>query len=164
MAFHPRLRIAGELGRNLTCSSNPHRNRKRYQAGTKLLAYGMQIPIVEGLYPLRFENHNPNRPCTRWSEHPKSQTHKPQSQNLGRCQAAAGRRIAQLPATRPLRAPSSGQRITNKQSYTLPFPLCNTGCHGVCDSRGMLFLSCFWALLSASGTAGNISSKKTLNF
>ena len=36
-AFHPRPQIASELGRNLTRSSNLHRNRKQVLAGTKFL-------------------------------------------------------------------------------------------------------------------------------
>ena len=40
VAFHPRPQIAGDLGHVITCSSNSHRNRKRFPRRNETSAYG----------------------------------------------------------------------------------------------------------------------------
>ena len=46
VAFHRRPQIASDLGRNITCSSNPHRSRKRFSSGNKMFALWPQIQIA----------------------------------------------------------------------------------------------------------------------
>ena len=43
VAFHPRPQIASDLGRNVTRSFNPHRNRKKFPSGNEILAYGRRF-------------------------------------------------------------------------------------------------------------------------
>ena len=43
MASHPRPQIASDLGRNVTRSFNPHRNRNQFPSGNKILAYGRRF-------------------------------------------------------------------------------------------------------------------------
>ena len=43
MAFHPRPPIASDLGRNVTRSFNPHRNRNQFPSGNEILAYGRRF-------------------------------------------------------------------------------------------------------------------------
>ena len=43
VAFHPRPQIASDLGRNITCSLNPHRNRNQFPSGNEILAYGRRF-------------------------------------------------------------------------------------------------------------------------
>ena len=38
VAFHPRPQIASDLGRNVTRSFNPHRNRNQFPSGNEILA------------------------------------------------------------------------------------------------------------------------------
>ena len=40
VAFHPRPQIASDLGRNVTRSFNPHRNRNQFPSGNEVSAYG----------------------------------------------------------------------------------------------------------------------------
>ena len=43
VAFHPRPQIASDLGRNVTRSFNPHRNRNQFPSGNESLAYGRRF-------------------------------------------------------------------------------------------------------------------------
>ena len=43
VAFHPRPQIASDLGRNVTRSFNPHRNRNQFPSGNEILAYGRRF-------------------------------------------------------------------------------------------------------------------------
>ena len=43
VAFHPRPQIASDLGRNITRSFNPHRNRNQFPSGNEILAYGRRF-------------------------------------------------------------------------------------------------------------------------
>ena len=43
VAFHPRPQIASDLGRNVTRSVNPHRNRNQFPSGNEILAYGRRF-------------------------------------------------------------------------------------------------------------------------
>ena len=43
VAFHPRPQIASDLGRNITRSFNPHRNRNQFPSGNGVLAYGRRF-------------------------------------------------------------------------------------------------------------------------
>ena len=43
VAFHPRPQIASDLGRNVTRSFNPHRNRNQFPSGNETLAYGRRF-------------------------------------------------------------------------------------------------------------------------
>ena len=95
MAFHPRPQIASDLGRNVTCSSNPHRNR----------TFGLWLQINSQRASTRCDVRiaSPTPPLyPRWPGLPKSQIRGLLSQNLGR-QAAANCRIAPHKAlvTRP---------------------------------------------------------------
>ena len=60
VAFHPRPQIPSNLGRNVTHSSNRHRNRKRFLSRSETFGLWPQIQIAAGLNPLRFENRKPN--------------------------------------------------------------------------------------------------------
>ena len=62
VAFHPQPQIASNLGRSVTRSSNPHRNRKQFPSGNDIFALWPQIQIASGLNPLRFESRKPNPP------------------------------------------------------------------------------------------------------
>ena len=61
VAFHPRPQIASDLGRHVTRSFNPHRNRNQFPSGNELLAY-QDSPGRSRINPLRFENRKPNPP------------------------------------------------------------------------------------------------------
>ena len=43
VAFHPRPQIASDLGRNVTCNFNPHRDRNQFPSGNEILAYGRRL-------------------------------------------------------------------------------------------------------------------------
>ena len=43
VAFHLRPQIACDLGRNITRSFNPHRNRNQFPSGNEFLAYGRRF-------------------------------------------------------------------------------------------------------------------------
>ena len=43
VAFHPRPQIASDLGRNVTRSFNPHRNRNQFPSGNEILAHGRRF-------------------------------------------------------------------------------------------------------------------------
>ena len=43
VAFHLRPHIASDLGRNVTRSFNPHRNRNQFPSGNEILAYGRRF-------------------------------------------------------------------------------------------------------------------------
>ena len=43
VAFHPRPQIASDLGRNITRSFNPHRNRNQFPSGNEILVYGRRF-------------------------------------------------------------------------------------------------------------------------
>ena len=103
MAFHPRPQIACDLGRNVTHSSNPHQDRKQFPIRNEVLA---QIQIATVL--TQIASKLPNPPLhLRWSELPKSQTRRPQSQNTLSAWKAFpmyGTGNAAISATRPVRA------------------------------------------------------------
>ena len=99
MAFHPRPQIASDLGRNVTRSFNPHRNRSQFPSGNEILAYGRRFNAA-GLNPLRFENRKPNPPL--FTGDLNSPNRKPAGRNR-RIRAAKRPQIAESPATRPLR-------------------------------------------------------------
>ena len=101
VAFHSRPQIASDLGRNVTRSFNPHRNRNQFPSGNEILAYGRRFKSQPASNPLRFENRKPNPPL--FTGDLNSSNRKPAGRNR-RIRAARRPQIAESPATRPLRA------------------------------------------------------------
>ena len=62
VAFHPQPQIASDLGRNVTRSFNPHRNRSQFPSGNKILAYGRRFKSQPASTRCDFENRKANPP------------------------------------------------------------------------------------------------------
>ena len=94
VAFHPRPQIASNLGRNVTRSPNPHRNRKRFPSGTKFLAYGRRLksPSASTCRDLRIAS--PTRPYIYIL------LNSPNRNPIRAARAAANRKIAGHKATK----------------------------------------------------------------
>ena len=88
VAFHPRPHIASDLGRNLTCSSTPHRNRKRFPSGNKISgvwpkSFKAQRASARRDWRIASPIHHLCAPV-RSSEHPNSQPAGRKQKKLGR--------------------------------------------------------------------------------
>ena len=62
VAFHPRPQIASDLGRNVTRSVNPHRNRNQFPSGNEILAYGRRFKSQPALTRCDLRIASPTRP------------------------------------------------------------------------------------------------------
>ena len=62
VAFHPRPQIASDLGRNVTCSFNPHRNRNQFPSGNEILACGRRFKSQPASTRCDLKNRKPNPP------------------------------------------------------------------------------------------------------
>ena len=100
VAFHPRPQIASDLGRNVTRSFNPHRNRNQFPSGSEILAFGRRFKSQPASTRCDLRIASPTRPL--FTDDLNSSHRKPAGRNhrIRAAFAAANRRIAGHKATK----------------------------------------------------------------